>query len=572
MIEQKAESMSTEAIPGSGDYDAGRYGRVPLASAVVLGFPLGLGLDDLGEGGTAGAMAPNAELAALADLACDPAILPGLSDDQLLGVVSAGRRLAARAAWVQQAAIAEFASRRLEPDRKKSTPLGFTAFSPDELVPELIVTGNCAELRMAQSREAVIRLPGSTALLRDGRISEYQMKIIIEATGCLSDEDAAEADRLLAAAAPGLTPSRLRAMCTRIVMMIDPKAAEERKKAAAKEARVIRWQEDSGNAALSGRELPPEEVLAASQHMDATARALRAGGLPGTLQQLRVRVYLDLAQGLDPLDRLRDRLPADDDRLADEGQPEPGVPGGGADPGDDTGARPGRAPVKAVINLLVPVGTLLGWSSAPGEISGFGLLGPQTTRDLVEAAARHPETRWCATIIGADGTAAAHGCAPGQHPWQPSRDPWHPSQPRPPGPGHQNPNPNPSPAEQSAQVTEFLRRLRVEPSRIARGECDHRNYSGKYVISRKVKHLIQARASTCTAPGCNRPAAEADADHTIPWPNGPSCECNLGAPCRYHHRNKQAPGWHLDQPEPGVFRWRNPSGRTHTSYPTRYIT
>jgi hypothetical protein len=198
-----------------------------------------------------------------------------------------------------------------------------------------------------------------------------------------------------------------------------------------------------------------------------------------------------------------------------------------------------------VINLLVPVGTLLGWSFAPGDVPGFGLLDPQATRDLVETASRHPETRWCATIIGADGTAAAHGCATGQHPWQPSRA----------GPS----------------VAEFLRWLRVEPSRIARGGCDHRHYSGKYVISRKVKHLIQARASTCTAPGCHRPAAEADADHTIPWPDGPSCECNLGAPCRYHHRNKQAPGWHLDQPEPGVFSWRNPSGRTHTTYPTRYI-
>ena len=553
--------MSTEAIPGSGDHDAGRRGRVPFASAVVLGLPPGLDLGGLAEGGLAGAMAPDASLAALADRACDPANLPGLSDDQLLGLVSAGRRLAARAAWVEQAAIAEFASRRLEPDGKKATPLGFTAFSPDELAPELIATGNFAELRMAQSREALTRLPASTTLLRDGRISEYQMKIIIEATGCLSDEDAAEADRLLAAAAPGLTPGRLRAMCTRIVMMIDPRAAEERKKTAAKQARVTRWQEDSGNAALSGRELPPEEVLAASQHIDATARALRSGGLPGTLQQLRVRVYLDCAQGLDPLDRLRDELSDDDCPGADRPQGA-GDADGGTNPCDGTGSRPGRAPVKAVINLLVPAGTLLGWSSAPGEVPGFGLLDPRTTRDLVEAAAKHPETRWCATVIGSDGTATAHGCAPGQHPWQPS-------QAGPSGPGHKDSGTGP--AEQSAQVAEFLWRLRVEPSRIARGACDHRNYSGKYVISRKVKHLIQARASTCTAPGCNRPAAEADADHTIPWPDGPSCECNLGAPCRYHHRNKQAPGWHLDQPEPGVFSWRNPSGRTHTTYPTRYI-
>ena len=213
---------------------------------------------------------------------------------------------------MQQAAIAEFASRRLEPDVKKATSLGFTAFSPDELAPELIATGNFAELRMAQSREAVTRLPESTALLRDGRISEYQMKIIIEATGCLSDEDAAEADRLLAAAAPGLTPGRLRAMCTRIVMMIDPRAAEERKKTAAKEARVTRWQETQATPPCPAANFRPRRCWPPPSTSTLTARALRAGGLPGTLQQLRVRVYLDLAQGLDPLDRLRDGLPADD--------------------------------------------------------------------------------------------------------------------------------------------------------------------------------------------------------------------------------------------------------------------
>ena len=212
----------------------------------------------------------------------------------------------------------------------------------------------------------------------------------------------------------------------------------------------------------------------------------------------------------------------------------------------------GKPPVKAVITLLVPAGTLLGWSPAPGEIAGFGMLDPQATRDLTEAASRHPETRWCVTVVGPDGTADAHGCAPGPHPWTPgSRD----------GPAVPDP----------AQVAELLRRLRVKLAPIAKGTCDHRHHSDRYVISRKLKHLIQARAAKCTAPGCNRPAAEADADHTIPWPAGPSCECNLGAPCRYHHRNKQAPGWHLEQPEPGVMRWRNPSGRIHTTYPTKYM-
>jgi hypothetical protein len=505
-------------------------------------------------------MPPDPALAAIAAGACDPGVLSGLTDDQVLGLAGAGRRLTARGAWIQQTAVAEFASRRLEPDHKKATPLGFTPFAADELVPELVVTTSSAEEQMSQARDASRRLPANCAQLRDGRISAFQMKIITEATQGLSDEDAAEADKLLAAAAPGLTPGQLRAMCTKTVMMIDPEAVQRRKERAAKGARVVRFQEYSGNGALCGRELPPDEVLASSQHIDAIARALRAAGYPGTLEQLRARVFLDLTQELDPLDR-----------LAGGGDGPGGGPGDGAGgPGDGDDPRPGspsgpdgavsaceKAPVKAVINLLVSAGTLLGWSPAPGEIAGFGVLDPQTTRDMVEAASAHPETRWCVTLVGPDGTAGAHGCAPGQHPWKPHD-----------GPGGPSP---PGPAGQAAQVTGLLRRLRVEFAPIAKGRCDHRHYSDKYVIGRKLKHLIQARANKCTAPGCNRPAAEADADHTIPWPTGPSCECNIGAPCRYHHRNKQAPGWRLEQPEPGVMKWHNPSGRTHTTYPARYL-
>ena len=40
--------------------------------------------------------------------------------------------------------------------------------------------------------------------------------------------------------------------------------------------------------------------------------------------------------------------------------------------------------------------------------------------------------------------------------------------------------------------------------------------------------------------------------------------------CRHHHRAKQAEGWRLEQPEPGVLRWRTPAGRTYTTTPTSY--
>jgi hypothetical protein len=55
----------------------------------------------------------------------------------------------------------------------------------------------------------------------------------------------------------------------------------------------------------------------------------------------------------------------------------------------------------------------------------------------------------------------------------------------------------------------------------------------------------------------------------VPYPE-PTDECNLSPPCRRHHRVKQAPGWHLDQPRPGIMCWTAPSGRTYVTTPTVY--
>ena len=52
-------------------------------------------------------------------------------------------------------------------------------------------------------------------------------------------------------------------------MEVAPEKARERREQAAKDARVERWIEDSGNAALMGCELPPDEVLAADQRITA---------------------------------------------------------------------------------------------------------------------------------------------------------------------------------------------------------------------------------------------------------------------------------------------------------------
>ena len=82
-------------------------------------------------------------------------------------------------------------------------------------------------------------------------------------------------------------------------MEVAPEKAKERREAAAKDARVERWAEDSGNAALMGCELPPDEVLAADQRITAWARELRKAGLEGGMDVLRARAFLDLLLGKD---------------------------------------------------------------------------------------------------------------------------------------------------------------------------------------------------------------------------------------------------------------------------------
>jgi hypothetical protein len=585
-------------VPGPEEAGSQQGARFTLAAT---DDPAVVRLDEFTKHGALDVREPDAVLAAMAETAAaDRQALAGLSDDALLGLVGAGRRMEARAAAIQQRAIAEYARRQRQPVKSRAGKGGYNQFAQDDLAPELVLNSNQAEDRMIRCEAAEARLPQCSQLLWGGKIGEYQMKIIGDYTACLDDAGAAEADEIIASAAPGLTSGKLRGLAARVALMIDPEAAKDRRKEAVKKARVEKFREIAGTAALCGRDLSAQSVLRSWGHIDARARQLRADGAQGTLAQLRVAVYLGLTSGLDPLAVLSEVLADADPRDGDQQDADTPVASAnqkqdpwpwdepdeaGEDPQDGEGGsrrgpqppkgpqgRAGKdAPVPALINLLVPLGTLFNWSSTPGEIPGMGPLDPEDLQDLVQAASTDPRTRWCVTIIDPKTKEAlAHGCAPGQHRW-------HPSLYRTGGGDRDGPFPAPDadtvPGRDDRQqaAAEFIASLRVKLASIAKGSCDHAHCTDKYVIPRTLKHLIKARKATCIAPGCNRPAAEGDADHTIPWPEGLSCECNLGAPCRYHHRNKQADGWELTQPEPGVFHWKGPSGRVRITTSSRYL-
>jgi len=625
----------------------------PAELAVMLG-PDGLGGEVFAQDRPAAALRPGPLLAALTErAAADPA---RLGDDELLGAVAAARRLAARAEYLELAAIAEFTRRqdaRFEAAAAARVPPGQRdgEFADGELGYELVTSGNAARDTMDMAVALHTRLPKTREALAAGLIDGYRARLIWKPTRCLSDEDAACADALLAPLAPHLRYDQLARKAAATAMKLDPEACQRGKEQARRDRqRVAAGREESGNAYLSGRELAVGDALAGKAHIDALAVTLRRGGLPGTLQRLRVLAFTDLTQGRDPLARLTSPpRPGGQPRGSTgpgdhpgQDHPAPGSqPRGGAGPGDhpgddrppagsqphgyqDTGdagdgagddpdpadgdddqswdgypdladwqherrghraddncdrdgpedgapAAPAGppAPFPALINLTIPAATALGWGTAAGEAAGWGLLDPDDTRRLLQAASLHPRSRWCITLLAPDGTAAAHGCARGPHPWTPL-PPDRPADPRGTGPpGRPGTRDGPDPG-QAAALAGLLRKLNVTFTPIATGSCDHRNAEDRYRPSRKLGHLARARTAVCPAPGCGAQAQHNDLDHTLAYPAGRTCQCNIGPPCRRHHRCKQAPGWNLEQPEPGVFRWTTPSGRVYTTYPTIY--
>ena len=603
---------------------------VDLAELAAMLGPDGLGGEVFARDRSADAMRPGPVLAALTEQAAGD--LGRLTDDQVVGALSAARRLAARAAWLELTAVAEFTRRReaqLTDATARGVPRGCRdgEFPDAELGMELVTSPGAARDTMDLAGDLETRLPRTWAALGAGLIDEYRARLIWRPTRCLSDADAAYADELLAALAPGLRYDQLARKATAVAMKLDPEAFKRGKdKARADRQRVTAGREESGNAYLAGRELAIEDALASKAHIDALAVALRRGGLPGTLQQLRVLAFNDLTQGRDPLDRLTSPQPADSavpgsrragphaggqprgDADAADGSgdhrgdsPSPGNElahdadasggdqtgphgtGGGSDDDaswdgcpdmpewqherrgtreddhhDSPGPPPGPpAPFPALINLTIPAGTAYGWSTAPGEASGWGLTDADDTRRLLQAASMDPRTRWCATLLGSDGTAVAHGCARGQHPWIPP----------PASAGRNRDGPD---RQQAKALADFLRDLNVTFTSIAKGTCDHAGREDRYTPSRKLQHLVRARTARCAAPGCGAQAVHCDLDHTLAYPAGITCQCDLAPACRRHHRCKQAPGWDLTQPQPGVMHWTTPSGRGYTTRPTVY--
>jgi hypothetical protein len=610
-----------DALAGSGPAEA-LPGLLPRRLGTGGGFDAGGAADRLPPGPV------------LAGLAADRwAAGPGqASDDELAGLMMAWRRLASWAAAGELAVVAELGRRRDAQVAAGADP-HLAEHVGDEVAMVLTLTSWAANTLVDQAA-GLARLPQTMAALAAGAIDMPKALVILGELGGLDSVHAARVEAAVIGQAAGWTTGELRRAARRQVIAADPAAARTRKEKAGKRARVERWAEDAGTAALAGRDLPPAGVLAADAHLTAWARRLKAAGLTGTLDQLRAQVYLALLNGQPPGTLLPTggRGQRDPGDVAAEGVPAAaGGSGAGLPASDRSASQPGPVAdpaglsARGSVNLVLPLSALLGWSAAPGEVAGFGPLDAADSRALATALARDPATQWCVTVTGPGGRAVAHGCAKGG-PGPPPTESFGPGEsPRPPPPARSGPGGTPGPPPRGrfgpggkpgpppparygpggspgpplagrfdpgspgvlpvgrcgpggspglplpAGVRAWLARITL--AWLETGECGHRRESPRYRPSRSLTHLVQVRQVTCTAPGCRRPATSCDFEHTIPYhQGGRSCECNGGLCCRRHHRAKQAAGWQLSQPRPGTFIWSTPHGRSYQTQPDAYPT
>ena len=326
------------------------------------------------------------------------------ADDKLIGVLRAWRR---QASWAQARELATVAALARRRPAGGSPPAGFpgefparlSEFIAAEVAAALTLTGCAAGAELDLALDLAAR-PAVAAALEAGQIDLPRARILTAMLGPMyrPHADAVEARVLPRAAA--MTTGQLRAALHRAVLAVDPDAARRRREEAGRAARVEHWADPEGTASLAGRGLPPAAALTASSRLTQIATTWKQRGAAGGMDLLRAYAYLALLNG-QPVDTPPPSLLPPE--LA-PGSPGPGechpVAGGGPAasqlrvPAGLRGPGPGGPPPAAgLINLTVPLTTLLGLADTPGQAAGYGPLDAAATRLLARALAGHPATR-----------------------------------------------------------------------------------------------------------------------------------------------------------------------------------
>src|SRR6185437_13539011 len=239
------------------DPDVRRDLAGPCLSVVAVSrpapHPADLGTADFGSGGLLDLLPADPWLAFAAAGAYDQG-LDSMSDDALVGLLGAARRLCSWQAAVELDVVAELDRRRHAAGSSRAAE-----HVSAELAAALTLTGRSADALLCLARD-LGRLPAARAGLFTGQIDRAKAGVFAAELAHVSGMLAAQIAMALARAAAGMTTGQLRAELRALILALEPDALRRRAERAKAEARVETWAEGSGNWGIAGRELPPADA------------------------------------------------------------------------------------------------------------------------------------------------------------------------------------------------------------------------------------------------------------------------------------------------------------------------
>ena len=217
-----------------------------------------------------------------------------------------------------------------------------------EVQAALNLTRRSADIQVELAFLLCERLPRVWEALHAGLIDLPRARILSDLTMPLPVELAREVTDTALERTPGLTTGQLRAHLARLIITIDPAAAQERYEQKLVERRVFSEPGEDGTANLSGLNLPPAATSRAMRRINRLARALKSKGDKRRIDQIRADIYLDLLTG--------------------KAQPNSGSSNNG------------------VVDIRVDMTTLAGIDDQAGEIPGWGPVIADVARQIVDEA------------------------------------------------------------------------------------------------------------------------------------------------------------------------------------------
>jgi hypothetical protein len=386
----------------------------------------------------------------------------------------------------------------------------------------LQVACRSADARIDAARTLYERLPLTLAALRAGRITVAKAMVVVEETANLDAPEAARVEAVALEGAAGRTRAGFKRRVRGLVARLDPEASSRRRAQARTEREVVTFEAADGLNAINAL-IPAEDAARVWAVIDSHARTLKLPGDQRSIGALRADAFVDLIVN-----------------------------------------RPDGTPrVTWQVQVIVPVGTLLGPGEDDGHVPGHGPVPADVARDLAEQAGQcrrllvHPDT---GALLDATSkryrprfTKLTRVLTLAERATDEDT--------RVQIPGH-----GPLPAqtvELIATDTEW-QRLLTDPDTSHRLDA----HPDRYQPGDPLDRFIKLRDEHCRWPGCRRPAARCDVDHTIPHHKGGlTIRSNLACFCRRHHRIKQLVTWKIIQGEHGELTFISPTGRIYRTRP-----